>query len=146
MRIVVLVGISFVLFTWVLLPVRAEGISMEPTYESGSFRLVNRLSFIAGAPSRGDIIAIRLAGLRVVYVKRVIGLPGERLEILDGQVHINGVRLDEPYVRNRREWQFEEVTMGQGEYFVIGDNRGMNLRDHTLGRVDSSRIVGRVIF
>ena len=145
-RIVVLVAISVALFTWVLLPVRAEGISMQPTYESGSFRLVNRLSFLAGAPKRGDIIAIRLAGLRVVYVKRVIGLPGERLEIVEGEVRINGVRLDEPYVRNRRPWQFEEVTMGPDEYFVIGDNRGMNLRDHTLGRVDSSRIIGRVIF
>lgn len=145
-RVLVLVAISFILFTWVLLPVRAEGISMQPTYESGSFRLVNRLSFLTGAPSRGDIIAIRLAGLRVVYVKRVIGLPGERLEIVEGQVRVNGVPLDEPYVRNRRPWQFDEVTMAADEYFVVGDNRGMNLRDHTLGRVDASRIIGRVIF
>lgn len=145
-RIVVLVGISIVLFTWVLLPVRAEGISMQPTYESGSFHLVNRLSFLARPPARGDIVAIRLAGLRVVYVKRVIGLPGERLAIVDGLVHVNGAPLDEPYVRNRRPWQFEEVTMAPDEYFVVGDNRGMNLRDHTLGRVDASRIVGRVVF
>ena len=119
---------------------------MQPTYESGSFHLVNRLSFLSRPPARGDIVAIRLAGLRVVYVKRVIGLPGERLAIVDGLVHVNGAPLDEPYVRNRRPWQFEEVTMAPDEYFVVGDNRGMNLRDHTLGRVDASRIVGRVVF
>lgn len=145
-RVLVLVVISFVLFTWVLLPVRAEGISMQPTYESGSFRLVNRLSFLGDGPQRGDIIAIRLAGERVVYVKRVIGLPGERLEIVDGQVLINGTPLDEPYVRNRKPWTLAEVTMAPDEYFVVGDNRGMNLRDHTMGRVDASRIIGRVVF
>lgn len=146
MRVLVLVAVSFVVFTWVLLPVRAEGISMQPTYESGTLRIVNRLSFLSGGPARGDIIAIRLAGLRVVYVKRVIGLPGERLSIENGQVQINGQPLDEPYVHNRRPWQLEEVVIGPEEYFVIGDNRGMNLRDHTLGRVDASRIIGRVIF
>lgn len=145
-RVLVLVAISFVLFKWVLLPVRAEGISMQPTYESGSFRLVNRLSFLGDGPARGDIIAIRLAGMRVVYVKRVIGLPGERLEIVDGQVLINGTPLDEPYVRNRKPWTLDEVAMAPGEYFVVGDNRGMNLRDHTMGRVDASRIIGRVVF
>lgn len=146
MRVLVLVAISVVLFKWVLLPVRAQGISMQPTFGSGSFRLVNRLSFLSGTPQRGDIIAIRLAGTRVVYVKRVIGLPGERLEIADGQVLINGVPLDEPYVQNRRPWTLAEVTMAPGEYFVVGDNRGMNRRDHTMGRVDANRIIGRVVF
>lgn len=146
LRIAVLVLISFVVFRWVLLPVRAEGISMEPTYRSGSFRLVNRLAYSTSPPDRGDIVAIRLAGTRVVYVKRVIGLPGERLAILDGQVTIDGVPLDEPYVRSRHPWSYPEVVIGPDEYFVVGDNRGMNLRDHALGRVDASRIVGRVVF
>jgi signal peptidase I len=145
-RALVLVTISFALFKWVLLPVRAEGISMQPTYESGTLRIVNRLSFVSSPPRRGDIVAIRLAGTRVVYVKRIIGLPGERLDIVGGQVRIDGVPLVEPYVRDRRPWDFPEVTMKPDEYFVIGDNRGMNLRDHTLGRVDAARIVGRVVF
>lgn len=119
---------------------------MQPTYASGSFRLVNRLSFAARPPARGDIVAIRLAGTRVVYVKRVIGLPGETLAIVGGVVHIDGRPLDEPYVRDRRPWDFDEVTIGADEYFVVGDNRGMNLRDHTMGRVDAARIIGRVVF
>lgn len=138
--------VSVVLFKWVLLPVRAEGISMQPTFQSGSFRLVNRLAFAARSPARGDIVAIRLAGTRVVYVKRVIGLPGERLGIVGGRVHVDGRPLDEPYVRHRRAWDFDEVTIGADEYFVVGDNRGMDLRDHVLGRVDAARIIGRVIF
>ena len=145
-RISVLIVVSFVLFRWVLLPVRAVGISMEPTYGSGSFRLVNRLSFRTEGPRRGDIVAIRLAGTRVLYVKRIIGLPGERLAIVGGHVHIDGVPLDEPYVRHRRAWDYGEITIGTTEYFVAGDNRGMELRDHALGRVDASRIVGRVVF
>lgn len=146
MRVLVLAVVAFVVFTWVLLPVRAEGISMEPTYGSGSFRLVNRLAFRWGSPSRGDIVAIRLAGTRVVYVKRIVGLPGERLRIEDGQVIIDGQPLVEPYVRSRRPWNFAEVPIGPEEYFVVGDNRGMNMRDHAFGRVDASRIVGRVVF
>jgi signal peptidase I len=119
---------------------------MQPTFQSGSFRLVNRLAFAARAPARGDIVAIRLAGTRVVYVKRVIGLPGERLGIAGGRVHVDGRPLDEPYVRHRRAWDFDEVTIAADEYFVVGDNRGMDLRDHVLGRVDAARIIGRVIF
>lgn len=145
-RVLVLALASAALFTWVLLPVRAEGISMQPTYEPGSFRLVNRLAFRWRAPARGDIVAIRLAGTRVVYVKRVIGLPGERLHIQGGQVLIDGRPLDEPYVVNRRPWDYAEVEIGPQEYFVVGDNRGMNLRDHAMGRVDAVRIVGRVVF
>jgi signal peptidase I len=142
----VLVAVSFALFRWVLLPVRAEGVSMQPTYEPRSFRLVNRLAFAVRPPARGDIVAIRLAGTRVVYLKRVVGLPGERLSIVEGQVRIDGEPLNEPYVRHRQPWNRDEVTIGPGEYFVIGDNRGMNLRDHSMGRVAASRIVGRVVF
>ena len=84
MRVLILALISFALFTWVLLPVRAQGISMEPTYEPGTFHLVNRLAFRWRDPVRGDVVAIRLAGTRVVYVKRIIGLPGEKLRIEAG--------------------------------------------------------------
>jgi signal peptidase I len=145
-RIAVLGIISFAIFKWVLLPVRAEGFSMQPTHQPGAFILVNRLAFTMRPPVRGDIVAIRLAGTRVVYVKRVMGLPGERLAIVGGLVHIDGQPLDEPYVHARGPWELEELTIGPDEYFVVGDNRGMNMREHALGRVDAARIVGRVVF
>jgi hypothetical protein len=59
---------------------------------------------------------------------------------------VNGVPLSEPYVRNRSPWDVAEVTLAPREYFVIGDNRGMRAKDHDFGRVDVSRIVGRVVF
>src|SRR3954468_13857468 len=88
-RILVLASLSFVIFKWVLIPIRAEGISMEPTYQSGSLNLVNRLAYQYRKPDRGDIIAIKLAGPHVLYVKRIIGLPGEHIGIEHGQVYIN---------------------------------------------------------
>ena len=145
-RVLVLASISFVMFRWVLIPMRAEGISMLPTYRSGSLNLVNRLAYLNQKPSRGDIVAIKLAGPHVLYVKRIIALPGERISLTEGQVYVNGVPLNEPYVRNRSPWEVPEVTLTSREYFVIGDNRGMRARDHDFGRVDVSRIVGRIVF
>ena len=145
-RVLVLASISFVTFRWVLIPMRAEGISMLPTYRSGSLNLVNRLAYLNQKPSRGDIVAIKLAGPHVLYVKRIIALPGERISLTEGQVYVNGVPLNEPYVRNRSPWDVPEVTLTSREYFVIGDNRGMRVADHDFGRVDVSRIVGRILF
>ena len=145
-RVLVLAAVSFVTFGWILIPIRAEGISMLPTYQSGTLHLVNRLAFGSVGPRRGDVVAIRLAGPHVLYVKRVIGLPDERVAIVRGQVLINGAPLVEPYVRNRRAWDVDEVTLSSSEYFVIGDNRGMSSGDHDFGRVERSKIAGKVVF
>jgi signal peptidase I len=145
-RVAVLTAISFITFRWVLIPIRAEGISMLPTYQSGSLNLVNRLAFKFRPPARGDIVAIRLAGPHVVFVKRIIGLPGERLKIVQGQVFINDLPLSEPYVRARQPWDVPEVALPPRDYFVIGDNRAMRAADHSFGRADVARIIGRVVF
>ena len=141
-RVLVLALVSFVTFGWILIPIRAEGVSMQPTYQSGTLHLVNRLAFLFRPPARGDVVAIRLAGPHVLYVKRVVGLPGERLKISAGQLYVNGVSLDEPYVRIRRSWEMEEVTLTPREYLVIGDNRGQS----DLGRVDVGKIASMVVF
>ena len=145
-RILVLAAVSAITFRWILIPIRTEGISMLPTYRSGTFNLVNRFAYVGSRPSRGDVVAIRLAGPAVVYVKRVVGLPGERLEIAEGQVKIDGVPLVEPYVRNRRPWDVPQTQLGPDEYFLIGDNRGMNAADHSFGPVARERIIGKVVF
>ena len=119
---------------------------MLPTYDTGRLNLVNRLAYLGAVPQRRDVVAIQMAGPHVLYVKRVIGLPGERVSVLDGIVNINGAPLPEPYVKHRRPWKVDEVTLGTNEYFVIGDNRGMAAGDHDFGRVDISKILGRVVF
>ena len=146
MRVLVLAAVSFITFRWVLIPIRTEGSSMLPTYTPDRLHFVNRLAYGAGGPGRGDVVAIQMAGPHVLYVKRVVGLPGERVAIAGGEVQINGTTLTEPYVRHRRPWDVAEVTLGPREYFVIGDNRGMSAGDHDFGRVQVNRILGRVVF
>lgn len=145
-RVLVLAAVAYITFNWIFIPIRTDGISMEPTYESNSLKLVNRLSYRAAEPARGDIVAIRLAGPHVVFVKRIVGLPGERLAFVGGVVHVNGVALAEPYVKNRRKWDRPEVTLGAREYFAVGDNRGMEQGAHKFGIVDRERILGKVLY
>lgn len=145
-RILVLTALSVITFGWLLTPVRVSGISMEPTYRDSTLNLVNRMIYRFRTPRRGDVIAIRLAGPNVLYVKRIVGLPADRVSIVEGIVEINGAPLIEPYVHKRQRWNYPEVTVGPREYFVIGDNRGMRMSDHDFGRVDASRVLGRLLF
>jgi signal peptidase I len=145
-RVLALAAVAFITFTWVFIPIRTDGISMAPTYRANALNLVNRLSYRFGEPARGDVVAIRLAGPHVVYVKRIVGLPGERVAFLAGVIHVNGVPLDEPYVKDRRAWNRAEVTLGGREYFAVGDNRGMPQGSHKFGVVDRERILGKVLF
>jgi signal peptidase I len=137
---------SVILFGYVLLPIRTYGASMLPTYQTSSFTLANRLAYAWRVPKRGDVVAIRMAGRRIVLVKRVIGLPGERIRIAAGQVFINGQRLDEPYVKYRASWDVPESSLGANHFFFIGDNRGMPMHHHDFGRAPRERIVGKLLF
>lgn len=130
---------------FVLTPIRAVGISMMPAYDDGQLLLLNRLAYRFSTPHRGHIVAIRLAGRQAVLVKRVIGLPGERVRIADGVVLVNDDRIDEPYVQYRLPWNVQEVTLRADEYYVVGDNRSMAERNHDFGVAARHRILGRLI-
>ncbi len=131
---------------FVLVPVRTHGPSMTPTYGDEQLLLVNRLAYRFGREvRRGDVVAITLPSGKAVLVKRIIGLPGERLRIEDGQVVIDDVPLDEPYCVYRLPWNIIETRLGPNEVFVIGDNRSMLEKHHDFGGADRSRILGRVI-
>src|SRR5689334_11027740 len=94
-RIVVIVIVSFVVFKLILIPIRVDGPSMLPTYHTGQVNFVNRLVYLFREPRRGDVVGIRLSGRHIMYMKRIIGLPGETVEFRDGRVYINGKLLDE---------------------------------------------------
>ena len=141
-----LVLVAAIVFGYVLLPVRTQGVSMLPTYRSGALILVNTLAYRWRLPERGDVVAIRMAGWRVMYIKRIIGLPGERIEVVGGRVLVDGRPLEERYVRHRAAWMVPEALLGPDDYFVVGDNRGMAQEQHEFGTVPRERIVGRLLF
>ncbi len=145
-RIGLLVATTFVLFKWVLLPVRVTGISMEPTFHDRSIKLVNRLAYRRAEPQRGDIVSIGELGRPDMLMKRIIVLPGETYSMREGQLFVNGEPVAEPYVINRAPWNMPSETLGPDEYLVIGDNRGMRRTDHYHGRTQRRFIVGKVLF
>ena len=139
-------ALALLLGSWfILVPVRAHGPSMTPTYSDRQLLLVNRLAYRFGEVRRGDVVAITLNGGQAVLVKRIIGLPGERIRIDAGQVMIDDKPLSEPYCVYRLPWNILETQLGPDEVFVIGDNRAMLEKYHDFGRADRSRILGRLI-
>lgn len=131
---------------FVLVPIRAHGISMVPTYGEGQLLFANRLAYRFGRPvHRGDVVAITLRAGNAVLVKRVIGLPGERVRIDQGQVFVNDQPLNEPYCVYRLPWDIQETQLGPDEVFVVGDNRSMLEKHHDFGRASQSRILGRMV-
>jgi len=152
-RIAVLVVMSVVVFKMVLLPIRVQGISMFPSYKDGRLNFVNRLAYLRHEPQRGDVVSIRLGRTNVfyrtpsvMYMKRIIGLPGDTVVFANGHLLINGAALDEPYVKGPCDWNSDPITVGSNQYFVVGDNRTMPQENHYHGRVEKEQIVGKVLF
>ena len=144
-RIVILVAVAFLGRAFVLLPVKVYGPSMSPTYLDHSIHIINRLAYLFHEPQRGDAVAIRLlAGGHIMYLKRIIGLPGETVAFHQGQLYINGHPLDEPYVMLRSNWEHKAEPIGPNQYYVVGDNRGMAWEEHAQGRPTRDLIVGKV--
>ena len=162
-RVTVLVVTCLIVFNFVLLPIRVEGISMLPTYKDHSINFINRLAYLRHEPQRGDVVCIRFsrAGTNtpadihqaanwlepphVMLLKRIVGLPGETVAFADGHVLINGEVLDEPYEKYTCDWNRPAVQLGPDEYFVVGDNRSMPWENHVKGRAQRSQIVGKAI-
>jgi signal peptidase I len=144
-RIVVLIVACFIIFHFILLPIQVQGISMLPTYKDRSVNFVNRLAYLRHEPRRGDVVNIRLAGYHVMFMKRIVGLPGETIAFENGRVLINGKSLDEPYEKWESDWTLPPVKLAADEYFVVGDNRTMPPDDHWKGKIPRARIVGKVL-
>ena len=145
LRTLLLASFCFVLFKYFLMPCRLHGSSMEPTYHDGGFRFVNRMEYRRAEPQRGDVVAIRLAGEKTFYLKRIIALPSETVSIEKGQVYVNGVALEEPYLVRRGSWTMKEQVIPAGHYYVAGDNRENSIRLHKHGVVQRKRIAGAIL-
>ncbi len=144
-RAVVWIVVLVVVRSYVLLPIRVEGVSMLPTYKENGINFVNCLAYVFHPPQRGDIVAIRYAGRSIMLCKRIVGLPGEIIAFHQGHVEINGQMLEESYVMRPCNWEQAPERIGPDEYYVVGDNRSMDFDNHTKGRAQRSRIVGKIL-
>jgi signal peptidase I len=144
-RIIILLVAVLILRTFVLLPIRISGASMMPNYPVTGINCINRLAYVWHEPQRGDVVAIRLAGEHIMFMKRIVGMPGETIEFIDGQLFVNGKPQTEPYVKFPCNWDRPPETLTRTQYFVVGDNRAMRIEDHTHGKAERERIVGKVM-
>ena len=145
MRAVILAGLTIVVFKYTVLPIRVQGGSMLPTYRENGINFLNQIAYLRQEPQRGDVVGIRFAGKRVMLLKRVVGLPGERIGFSGGRVTVNGRKLDEPYMKLPANWEREPVQLGSDDFFVVGDNRSMPMEDHMFGIAKRERILGKVM-
>jgi signal peptidase I len=123
---------------------RVEGFSMEPTLRSGQYLLVDKVSYVVGEPQRGDIVVLRFPqDPRRDFIKRVIGLPGEEVEVRGGVVYINGTALDEPYIRDRPLYAYGRKRVPDDEYFVLGDNRNNSHDSHVWDWLPKEYLIGK---
>lgn len=124
---------------------QVRGSSMEPTLWDGQYLVTGKLVYWVHPPERGDIIVFEPPSNPADdYIKRVVGLPGEQVEIRDGTVWVDGVRLEEDYTNPG----FYSGTwgVGDGEYFVLGDNRDNSSDSHSWGILPEGNIVGKAWF
>jgi signal peptidase I len=123
-----------------------DGHSMLPNFTTDQFIIVSRLSYILGEPRRGDVVVFHypLQEDRD-FIKRIIGLPGETVTILDSRVYVNEKLIEEPYIDNWCRGKSCDGTweIGEDEYFVLGDNRGASKDSQDFGPVGREYLVGR---
>jgi len=137
---------TVVLFTQALVPLRIEGRSMEPTYKDGGFTFCWRGRYLISEPARGEVVAIRFAGQRVMLLKRIVGLAGDTVEFRNGALFVNNAWVNELYVRTPSDWNLAPRTVEAGKVYVVGDNRTVPLDRHQIGQVERERIVGGVLW
>ena len=134
-------------------PFIVNGASMEPNFYNGDYLLVDEISYNFKDPSRGDVIVFRAPqNPSVYYIKRIVGLPGEKIEINDDSVKIYdkenlfGFEIDEPYLQNKKGiWGgHASMTLKDGQYFVLGDNRLNSLDSRYWGALNKADIIGLV--
>lgn len=143
--------IGFVLSCLVLTFVRisvVNGPSMNDTLSNGQRLIVSRMSYVVNNPKRGDIVIAESDKLDVKYIiKRVIGVPGDTIELKHNKFYINGKKINEPYIKETMENnENQKWTLGKDEYFICGDNRNNSLDSRVIGSVNKSQIFGKVVF
>lgn len=146
-RDIIIAAVLVAAVAFFLKPILVNQMSMYPTLHENDYVFLNRQAYDFGQPERGDIVVFPTedgnTGEEILYVKRVIGLPGETVEIHDGHVWIDGVMLEEDYTADGyTAGEMEQVTVGAGRLFVMGDNRQDSLDSRMIGTIPIDSVVG----
>lgn len=139
---VLLTAIIFLIVNVIIGRFRIESVSMEPNLVEGEYVIVDKVSYMLHPPERGDIVVFEKPN-QPDLIKRVIGLPGETVEVHDGRVWVDGVALDEPYIANPPNYTMPARLIEPDQYFMLGDNRSNSSDSHLWGTVPLKDIVGR---
>ncbi|MBP9827666.1 signal peptidase I [Patescibacteria group bacterium] len=131
-------------------PFIVKGASMEPNFHENEYLIIDELSYRFREPMRGEVVVFHPPGNDdVFYIKRVIGLPGETVEIKDGEITIsnsefpNGIEIDEEYIEDFTSG-LQVVTLGPDEFYLLGDNRDASLDSRFIGAIPRDHLTGRV--
>jgi len=135
---------------WVAQPFVVSGSSMVPTYENGEYLIVDELSYHFREPARGEVIIFRYPNdPSKFFIKRIMGLPGEKAVLTDGALYIynnefpDGVLIEEPYISEELDHTTITINLNGDEYFVLGDNRPKSMDSRIWGALSEKLIIGR---
>lgn len=144
-------GVAFMIRFFLIQPFYVSGPSMNPTFENNQYIIVDQVTYRFRAPKRGDVVVFKWPqNVAISFIKRVIGTPGETVEVRNGRVYIynqknpNGKLLSEDYLNNVTTPTDTRRTLGKNEYFVMGDNRHNSSDSRIWGPVARHLIVGKV--
>ncbi len=136
--------IAFIIITFIGQVTVVRGASMEPTLHNGERLIANKISYRFESPERGEIIIFRPPiEIKRNYIKRIIGVPGDKIEIINGEVFLNEEKLEEPYVKYKSFENLSAFIVPPDSYFVLGDNRSNSSDSRYWGFVPRKNIVAK---
>ncbi len=139
LAVVIFLGARATLQTYVILQT-----SMEPNFHEGQRLVVNKAVYWFGEPERGSVVIFKSLNERQgEFIKRIIGLPGDTVEVKGGAVYVNGVKLDEPYIKSPPRYTMAELEVPEDSYFVLGDNRNQSNDSHNGWLLPRENIIGK---
>jgi signal peptidase I len=142
LRVSILAISAYIFFGFICIPLAIRGKSMEPAYPDGGLNFCWSLKYAFRGLERHDVVFIRLAGPRVMLLKRVVALEGEEVEFRKGRLLVDGREISEPYIRERGDWDLPPRRVEKGYVYVVGDSRRALITEHYFGQTPVGRVAG----